>query len=484
MMVRFRSALLCVIACIGCDSTSTTAPVVRFGLSSATPNLFVGSSIKLDAVAQASNPLPAVPLKWSSSNQGAVTVDANGIVRGIAPGTATIRAIAGDEIAEATITVINGGSTLRAGVFHTCGIASDGLYCWGDNGYAQLGSGTSASANTPQKVAGNVAFTSVSPAWDFTCGLAEDGAYCWGSDAAGQLGDGAQAFGKFLGNPTKVLNSTGFIRLSASGATTNESSAYCSDAICSAHACAITASGEMSCWGSGAGSQPTSVNLNSRFADVSVGYTYQCGVDQARIGHCWGGSTYKQSGPQPDGSNLPPLPVNTAFQTISASADHTCGLSVSGDVYCWGAHTTGQLGAPATDGCRTRFLTAPCRAEPVKVQSTSKFLAVSVGAAYPYTTDLNPTSHTCAITTDLTILCWGWNSSGQLGNGSTEDKYDPTQVSGTIRFRSVSAGLLHTCGVSIDGTGYCWGFNNRGQLGNGTSSNATTPVAIPRLSFK
>jgi alpha-tubulin suppressor-like RCC1 family protein len=477
-------ALLAVFTTSSCDSTDPVAPRVTFSLSPEAPTLFTGSSIKLEARGDESAIPPSGPLKWSSSDASVVTVDATGVIRGVAPGNATIRAITGDGMAEIAVAVIPGGSTLKAGVLHACGIATDGLYCWGDNAHGQLGNGTRTAAPTPRKVNGGLTFLSVSPAWDFTCGITTIGAYCWGSTAAGQLGDGKAAFNTYVLSPVKVLGSDSFTRISSSGTITDESGATCLDATCFAHSCALTGSGEIRCWGSGIGATPEPLIFNVRFKDVSLGYTYSCGLDFGQVAYCWGAGGYRQSGPNSEGTILPPLPVADVFQSISASADHTCALSVGGDIYCWGANTSGQLGAPSNAECRSRFAITPCRAEPVKVSSAFKFLAVSVGAATRERSDLAPTSHTCAITTDLVIVCWGSNSFGELGIDSAESTPVPTPVASTIKFRSVTTGFGFTCGVAIDGQAYCWGLNTRGQSGNGSLNSSAIPTVIPGLSFK
>ena len=477
-------SLIAVFAVGSCDSTDPVAPRVTFSLLPDAPNLFSGSSIKLETKGEDATSPPTGPFKWSSSDVSVVTVDATGVIRGVAPGNATIRAIASDGMAEVAVTVIPGGSTLKAGVLHACGLATDGLYCWGDNAHGQLGNGTRTGAATPRKVNGGLTFLSVSPAWDFTCGITTIGAYCWGSAAAGQLGDGKAAFNTYVLSPVKVLGSESFTRLSSSGTITDESGATCSDATCFAHSCALTPSGEIRCWGSGIGATPEPLIFNQRFKDVSLGYTYSCGIDLGQIAYCWGGGGYRESGPLSEGSYLPPLPVAEVFQSISASADHTCALSVGGDIYCWGANTSGQLGAPANAECRSRFAVTPCRAEPVKISTSSRFLAVSVGAATRERSDIAPTSHTCAITTDLNIVCWGANGFGELGNGSTQNAPAPTAVASTLKFKSVTTGFGFTCGVAVDGQGYCWGLNTRGQLGNGSMNNVSIPTVIPGLSFK
>jgi alpha-tubulin suppressor-like RCC1 family protein len=91
---------------------------------------------------------------------------------------------------------------------------------------------------------------------------------------------------------------------------------------------------------------------------------------------------------------------------------------------------------------------------------------------------VNATS-SCALDSSGQAFCWGKNSSGQLGNGTTTDAAAPTPVATDLRFRAIAAGFGHTCAVALDGGAYCWGNNQLGQLGTGSVSTAATPVTSP-----
>ena len=86
--------------------------------------------------------------------------------------------------------------------------------------------------------------------------------------------------------------------------------------------------------------------------------------------------------------------------------------------------------------------------------------------------------HTCALTTTGAGYCWGTGGSGQLGDGTTEDRSVPSPVSGGLTCISIDAGNSHTCGLSTEGEAFCWGTGTAGQLGNGPTGMQTSPVRV------
>jgi alpha-tubulin suppressor-like RCC1 family protein len=127
--------------------------------------------------------------------------------------------------------------------------------------------------------------------------------------------------------------------------------------------------------------------------------------------------------------------------------------------FCWGWNREGEVG----DGTRTQRLT------PVRVLTDVRFSAASPES-----------SHVCGVSTDGRAYCWGFNAHGQLGDGSFTESAVPIAVVGGHHFTAVSAGPLasHTCGVTPAQELYCWGLNSYGQLGDGTTDFRNVPVQV------
>jgi alpha-tubulin suppressor-like RCC1 family protein len=86
--------------------------------------------------------------------------------------------------------------------------------------------------------------------------------------------------------------------------------------------------------------------------------------------------------------------------------------------------------------------------------------------------------HGCALLKTGSVSCYGNNSDGELGNGTTTSSTAPVVVTGLTNVVQIAAGLQHTCALKSEGSLWCWGGNAHGQIGNGTTNNAITPVQV------
>lgn len=470
LSLRRVAGIAIAIVLAGCDSPTPVEPAERLRVLPESPNLFVGSVVRLVPFNLSGAPLDS-GIKWSSSDPGVVSVDGGGRITGVARGTARIRAIRGEEFAETVATVVGPEASVRAGGSTACGIAASTgeLYCWGLNSRGEAAVGDTVTVvREPREVSSDLTFSSVSLSSWHGCGTTTAGLHCWGMNHRGQLGLGAA--GPVQRAPAPVSGGGSFVAVSvASTAIDDPVGIICTEFGCSSRSCAITSDGTLHCWGNGVVA-PAPLGIVNRFRSIEVGLQYTCGIDFANIPYCWGfGRHSEATKPLIAGTEAPPIPGNYRFQSLSGTS-HVCGLDFDGDVYCWGSNTAGQLGAPSgTEYCMPYLgVRDPCRAAPAKVETSYKFLSVSAGGAL-----------TCGIATTLEVICWGSNRNGELGNGTTVSMTQiPTPVASALRFRSVSAGLGFACAVALDGDAYCWGSNTVGQLGNGSTASSPLPVRV------
>ncbi len=258
---------------------------------------------------------------------------------------------------------------------------------------------------------------SVSAGGSHTCALTmAAGPKCWGDNIAGQLGDG-----------------------------TNSGPQTCGSEPCSTVLVGVT-------------------GLTSGGAAVAAGGDHSCAVTTTGGLKCWGDNTYGELGDGTTTSRTTPVDVvglTSGVAAVAAGAglfgEHTCALTTAGGVKCWGANFYGQLG----NGQACPFICST----PVDVSGlTSGAAAISAGSGYA-----------CAVTTGGGVKCWGDNSYGELGDGTTTGSTIPLDVMAlTSGVTAVSAGGDHACAVTMAGGLKCWGANQFGQLGVGTSSGPQT----------
>ena len=376
-------------------------------------------------------------------------------------GFVSIRAASGNALASGSqlFAFASAADLIAPGFKSTCAIGVTGqLFCWGTNQYGQLGIGADPSIkSSPVPVARTLRFSKVSGKVADTCALAAGGdAWCWG----GGLNQG-QPYGPL---PTLVPGGLRFIDISVGAFVM----------------CGITADRLLYCWGNnttgmfGTGTVlelPTNLPVLSgagmHFQSVSVGENNVCGVTVDGVAYCWGASGSGEVGAG-GGQFRSPVVVagGLTFTSLEAGGNNvagvSCGVTPAGGGYCWGAV------CQPTRACLASL--------PALVDGGHIWRSIRVAAG---DVDLANT-HICGVTTTGEGWCWGGGQFGQLGDGQVYQNGQPTPhaVLGGYMFAAVLAGNNHSCGVTSQHAILCWGSNNSGELGDGTTIQRMSPVAV------
>ncbi|MEX0786813.1 MAG: hypothetical protein WD939_09265, partial [Dehalococcoidia bacterium] len=348
---------------------------------------------------------------------------------------------------------------VTGGTSHSCAVLPAGVFCWGSNAGRQLGDGTSTDRPAAVAVASlgrNV--RSIASSANHSCAVTNSGeALCWGNDVSGELGAGPDAMGT-SNTPIEVAGLSNVEQV-ATGAR---------------HSCARTAGGTVYCWGwNGLGQvspgaqeiQRTPVEvagLGRDIVSVAAADFQNCAVTANGGVRCWG-------------ADVTPEAVGTAVVdwldadgelftdavSIESGIRHTCVLRANATASCWGNNASGQLGNGSRGGTLTPVVVQTPDREPL-----TGIAAISLGG------DLS-----CALLGDRSVMCWGENEHGQLGDGTTSDRTTATGVVGLSRgVVAAGAGRNHACAVLLSGEVRCWGMNTLGQVGAETNEDCGSAV--------
>lgn len=342
-------------------------------------------------------------VRWSSSDAGVATVDPDGLVTAVGPGTATISLTAVREQVSGSVDISVTTLTYRtvqytggwATSHFACALTTAGHpWCWGQNVPGQLYAAGVPPFYTaipvPTMLDTDLTFDSMSVGADHICALDAAGhAYCWGGNGDGQLGDGT-----------------------------------------------VTAR-----W------TPALVSGGHNFASIEAGETRTCALTVTGSAWCWGRNDRGQFGDGSTTSSMVPVPAVTGIPLATITLSHgmtsvggpSCGLGLNGVAYCWGANDYGQAGT----GTRS-----PNPIAPTPVASPTALVSVVAGG-----------EHTCGLTADGTAMCWGSGGESVLGYPVSYPGIDsiPGMVQGAPKFTKLRAGLGDSCGLTAAGAAYCWG---------------------------
>jgi hypothetical protein len=222
--------------------------------------------------------------------------------------------------------------------------------------------------------------------------------------------------------------------------------------------CAWSKEGDAWCWGDRA----TRVERIGPVAEVSIGYLHKCALlkDNGRV-MCWGSNDGGQLGDGTTVRRTNPTEVVgvTDALTIAVGSVHSCALVRDGRVLCWGDRSLGQMGnRPILDGGNLDWNPTPYA---TAIPGLTGAVALEAGGTF-----------SCAILRDRTVMCWGLNDWGQLGDGTREVRIGAVKTKGlTGRFDGSAAGedglsdvlelalgANHACAALGDGRVRCWGY--------------------------
>lgn len=388
---------------------------------------------------------------------------------------------------------------IAAGGYHSMALLSDGtVKTWGYNYYGQLGNNSTTDSSTPVQVSGLTGIAAIASGSVHSLALDNRGyVFAWGDNERGELGIGSATNGLI---PAQV-NTVSKIRAIAGGAL---------------HSLALGSDGSVWAWGyndSGQLGDGTNNDKNNpikifsgNIIAIAAGGFHSLFIDSGgNLGAC-GNNHFGQLG---DGShvdkNIPVPSSGTAgIKAISAGYYSSAALRSDGTVLTFGRNDLGELGNGTFDNLTHEVPTAISGLSGVSAISSgfwhcvaivSKSTAVAwgrgiLGDGSPLsggialvrqprgvTAVAAGTSHFLSLHSDGTVWAWGGNYYGQLGDGSTTDRFTPFKISGLSGIVAVACGDIHSLALGADGTVWAWGSNDSYQVG----VNSMVPVAVGGL---
>ncbi len=179
--------------------------------------------------------------------------------------------------------------------------------------------------------------------------------------------------------------------------------------------------------------------------------------------YTFGDNSFGQLGNGTTTARLAPgrCPGWTTSSQLDGGREHVIALTAGGQVETWGHNQYGQLGTGRSAGSRTR---------PPWCLVCAGVIDVAAGHY-----------HSMALRSDGSIWAWGYNATGQLGDGTTTNRGAPVRVPGSQVWSAIAGGRDMSYALRSDGTVWAWGLNTDGELGNGTTTSSTVPVRVGSL---
>ncbi len=360
------------------------------------------------------------------------------------------------QLAPALVVLVGALSTATA---QPAWASPSGAFGWGDNTRGQLGNGTTTESDIPVAMSGLSEVTTVSGGADFSLALLHDGTVvASGENGFGELGDGTGG-----GSSDVPVAVSGLSEVTAIAAGGN-------------HSLALLRDGTVMAWGYNAFGQlgdgtetnsdvPVAVSSLSEVTAIAAGYNYSLALLRNGTVMAWGYNEFGTlgKGSNTQSSNPTPAPVS-GLSEVTAIAAGLDGVSTAllknGTVMDWGYGEQGELG----DGTETSSDV------PVAVSGLTEVTALPHGGT------------SMALLRDGTVVDWGLGSAGRLGNGTGGGTSDvPVAVSGLTGVTAIAGGFEQRLALLGNGTVMAWGNDSSGDLGNGTTIEGVVPVAVSGL---
>jgi alpha-tubulin suppressor-like RCC1 family protein len=382
----------------------------------------------------------------------------------------------------------NNWNSIGAGTYHSIAIKDDGsLWAWGQNSYNQLGDGTNIDNDTPIQIGNAYNWLTIDSQIYHTVALQTNGTlWAWGYNYHGQLGDGTNID---KNTPTQIGNFSYWQSISAGFS----------------HTVALQTDGTLWTWGYNHHGQLGDGTTTSRNTPTQTGSDNNWIAISAGSYHTMGLKSIDITPPTALCQNITVTLNDNGTATISAddidngSYDNAAITSMTIDKSSFDCSDVGEnvVTLTVTDNSEN---TATCEATVTVVNfsssknifawgrnnygqlgdgtSSNRYSPVQIGSASDWVSVSSGGYHSLAIKSDGALWTCGRNDYGQLGDGTTSNRYSPLQIGTASDWALVSGGFYHSLAIKSDGTLWAWGYNDYGQLGDGTTSNRLSPVQI------
>jgi alpha-tubulin suppressor-like RCC1 family protein len=320
------------------------------------------------------------------------------------------------------------------------------------NTSGQLGVNDVTSRSSPVSVVGGFKFGQAVGGSNHSVALDLDGrAWAWGLNTSGQVGNNTI---DDRSSPVSVVGAHSFLQ--ATGVQTNGSAGMKDD-------------GRMWSWGDNTSGKLGDNSTTNRSSPVSVigahSFIQICssgGLKSDGRAWCWGYNATGLVGDNTIANRSSPVSVIGAHSFIAIDAvNHRIALKADGSAWCWGRATNGSLG----DNNDVNH-----RSSPVSVVGAHSFTKIAVSMS-PYGTSI-------ALKADGSVWTWGTNTSGQLGDETTNNRSSPVSVVGSHSFINIAGCDGVTLGLKSDSTIWAWGDNTNGLLGDNSTTSRSSPISV------